>query len=204
MNWLAHIFLSEYNIDFQIGNYLADPLKTKAWEGASSDLKNGIKTHMIIDSYTDSHLIVKKSKHRLRENGLLKSIVVDITYDYILTKNWDKFCNISFEEFTDTFYTKAKKRVKDLPKHAQEPVNKMLKFKILNKYQNLTDLEIAFNRFDNRLSQRLLSRDSASSYFKAVESNIDFLQRDFLDFFPQLCNKIKPLIEEKNIHHWKI
>ncbi len=65
-------------------------------------------------------------------------------------------------------------------------------------------MTFGFNGFDNRLSQRLLSRDSASSYFKAVENNIDYLQSDFLDFFPQLCNKIKPIIEEKNIYHWKI
>ena len=27
MNWLAHVFLLEQRIDFQIGNFLADPLK---------------------------------------------------------------------------------------------------------------------------------------------------------------------------------
>jgi acyl carrier protein phosphodiesterase len=29
MNWLAHVFLSEENVDFQIGNFLADPMKGK-------------------------------------------------------------------------------------------------------------------------------------------------------------------------------
>ncbi len=97
MNWLAHIFLSEQNIDFQIGNYLADPLKCKAWDNASEDLINGIKIHMIIDSFTDSHKIVNQSKTRLRDKGLLKSIIIDITYDHFLTKNWDTFSNIDFE-----------------------------------------------------------------------------------------------------------
>ncbi len=35
MNWLAHIFLSENHIEHQLGNLLTDPLKGKAWEGAS-------------------------------------------------------------------------------------------------------------------------------------------------------------------------
>lgn len=96
MNWLAHIFLSEQNIDFQIGNFLADPLKGRAWENASVDLKKGIKTHLIIDTFTDSNEIVTQSKRRLRDSGLLKSIVIDITYDYFLTKNWESFCNVPF------------------------------------------------------------------------------------------------------------
>ena len=87
MNWLAHIFLSEQNIDFQIGNYLADPLKGRVWEQASPNLKNGMHVHKIIDSYTDAHREFKRSKLRLGEKGLLKPIIIDLTYDYLLTKN---------------------------------------------------------------------------------------------------------------------
>ena len=43
MNWLAHVFLSEQKIDFQIGNFLADPLKGRLWDDASSDMKNGMR-----------------------------------------------------------------------------------------------------------------------------------------------------------------
>ena len=32
MNWLAHIFLSENKIDFQLGNFLADQLKGRLCE----------------------------------------------------------------------------------------------------------------------------------------------------------------------------
>ena len=35
MNWLAHVFLSENNIEHQLGNLLADPLKGRAWEEAT-------------------------------------------------------------------------------------------------------------------------------------------------------------------------
>lgn len=44
MNWLAHVFLSEQNIDFQIGNFLADPLKGRLWEDATIDMKKGMFT----------------------------------------------------------------------------------------------------------------------------------------------------------------
>lgn len=203
MNWLAHIFLSELNIDFQLGNYLADPLKGKSWEGISKDLENGMKTHRIIDTFTDSHTSFLKSKSRIRESGLLRPIVIDITYDYFLTKNWDKYSHIPFEEFTQMFYTKAKTKVQTLPLHAKEPVEKILKFQILNKYKSVDDLERAFNRFDKRLSPRLLLRDSASSYHKELVKNIDYLEEDFHDFFPQLSNEVKNLLEDRKITHIK-
>lgn len=204
MNWLAHIFLSEQNIDFQMGNYLADPLKCKAWDNASKDLTNGIKVHMIIDSYTDSHDIVKQSKSRLRKGGLLKSIVIDITYDYFLTKNWDKFCNIPFDEFTKNFYIQAKERLDFLPQNARASVERLIKFNILNKYQKVEHLEKAFGRFDKRLSVKLASRDTASSYFKSVAENVEHLEKDFLVFFSELCKEVKKNVNSEKITHWKI
>ena len=109
MNWLAHVFLSESEIDFQVGNFISDPLKGKAWENASEDIKNGMLSHKIIDSYTDTHSIFKQSKKRLKEKGLLKAVIVDFTYDYLLAKNWNKFCNIELNEFMNDFYKNAEK-----------------------------------------------------------------------------------------------
>ncbi len=34
MNYLAHTLLSKSNIEFQLGNLLADPLKGKRWPSA--------------------------------------------------------------------------------------------------------------------------------------------------------------------------
>ncbi len=86
MNWLAHLFLSEQNVDFQMGNILADPLKGKLWSDASVELGKGMSVHKIIDAYTDSHKTVAKSKASLRKKGLLKAVIIDLTHDYFLTK----------------------------------------------------------------------------------------------------------------------
>ncbi|RXK00419.1 hypothetical protein CRU98_04470 [Arcobacter sp. CECT 8986] len=203
MNWLAHIFLSENNIDFQIGNYLADPLKGKAWSNANTNIIKGMQIHKMIDSYTDNHIEFKNSKNRLGEKGLLKPVVVDLTYDYLLTKNWNRYCNISLNKFLNIFYDNAIKNMNTLPDNAKLKLSRLIEFDLLNKYQNLDDLNQSFKRVDKRLSQRLLKRDSVSRYYDLVCKNIDGIEDDFLIFFPQLCSYIKENTNNLNLTHWK-
>ncbi len=204
MNWLAHIFLSEQNIDFQIGNYLADPLKGRFWESASMDLEKGMTIHKIIDSYTDAHEQFIQSKARLGKKGLLKPIIIDLTYDYLLTKNWNRYCNIALDEFLQIFYKQAKEQLPNLPQKASLSINRLIEYDILNKYQNLEHLKIAFERVDKRLSARLFQRDQAISYFAQVSRHIEDIEKDFLLFFPQLCQEVKKNINHNKLTHWKL
>lgn len=204
MNWLAHIFLSEQDIDFQIANYLADPLKARAWQGANSAIHQGMQTHIHIDSFTDQHPLFLQSKQRLKSKGLLRGIVIDLTYDYLLTKNWERFCNIPLKAFLDTYHDEAKIILPSLPIEVQKPLQRMVDFEILHQYQTLNQLHEAFQRVDKKVSQRVLKRDNATHYHDAVTKNIDKLEEDFLDFFPALCQHIKPLLNENRLNHWRI
>jgi len=103
MNWLAHVFLSENHIEHQLGNLLTDPLKGKAWEGASTRIHAGIKMHMRIDSFTDTHPLVSESKKILTPRGHLKGVVLDILYDHFLSLHWNSYCTIEREHFLDDF-----------------------------------------------------------------------------------------------------
>lgn len=204
MNWLAHIFLSEQQVDFQIANFLADPLKGRVWKDASIEIEKGMFTHKIIDSYTDAHEIFKKSKNTIRDKGLLRAIIIDITYDYFLTKHWNTFCNIDKKVFIEEFYEKAKLRTNFLSPSANEHLSRLIDNDVLNRYQSVDKLKISFEKLDLRLSKRLLQRDTASSYFDDVFKNIDSLEEDFLEFFPQLCLKVKQNVNKENLSHWRI
>ncbi len=204
MNWLAHVFLSENNIDFQLGNFLADPLKGRAWDGANENIIRGMKTHIKIDSFTDSHEIVSVSKNRLRKKGFLKPVVIDLTYDYLLTKKWDMFSSIPKNTFLKSFNTSAINQTKQYPRKVTDIVTNLVEQDRLNKYRNLDHLKKAFERIDNRLSPELLSKESTISYFERVCEIESDLETDFLKFFPQLCEHIKPHLDKKQINHWII
>jgi len=202
MNWLAHVLLSEEKIDFQIGNFMADPYKAKPWENASEDLKNGMTIHKQIDSFTDRHEIFKKSKSRLKEKGILKSIIIDLTYDYLLTKNWDKFCNIPLNQFKNDFYEEALQRGNHLPTRANTIIQNLVQKDLLN-FEGYEHLELSFKRLDRRLSEKLAKRDNAISYLEIVKENIKDLEKDFLYFFPLLINEIQKNLDKKHLKHLK-
>jgi len=201
MNWLAHLFLSEQNIDFQVGNILADPLKAKPWENSSENIKKGMKIHLLIDSFSDKDEHFKISKNRLKEKGLLRGIVIDFTYDYLLTKNWDTFCKIELKDFKSEFYkTSLNQNYPSWPKQ----ILSNIKNKELLKFNTYNDLENALKRVDMRVSSRISKRDSAISYLTLIENNIDGLEKDFLVFFPKLCKIVKNNTNKSKLNHWKL
>jgi len=202
LNWLAHVFLSEQSIDFQVGNFIADPLKAKPWECASLEISKGMKTHILIDSYSDKHNAFKKSKKRLKDKGLLKGIIVDFTYDYLLTKNWDKFSTISLDEFTNRFYKQANLAKLNYPQRPKEIVSNMIKRDLLN-YSDLEHLEQAFKRLDKRISPKLAQRDSAISYYEIIKKQMPKLEEDFLEFFPDLIKEATKDLDKKRLKHIK-
>jgi acyl carrier protein phosphodiesterase len=201
MNWLAHVFLSEQNIDFQVGNFLADPLKGKLWNDVSQDMINGVKMHQRIDSYTDSHQLFSASKSKLRVKGLLKGVVMDLTYDYLLTKNWHCFTSVTKIEFLKTFNENALKRSAAYPRQARELVENLVTEDRLNKYNNLGQLKKSFQRIDTRLSPRLLARETTESYFDEVCAAEETIEEDFLDFFPDLCRYTKSFLDASKFKH---
>jgi acyl carrier protein phosphodiesterase len=87
MNWVAHVFLSEPCIHYQLGNSIADLIvKGKTWHDIHPSTEAGLTVHRKIDALTDSHLVVHKSKQRLRDKGYLRAVAIDLSYDYMLIK----------------------------------------------------------------------------------------------------------------------
>jgi len=79
MNWLSHLYLSEPNPAFRIGNLLPDLAPMSALSDLPSEFLRGIKQHRRIDAFTDSHAIFRRSISRVgpefrRYGGILVDI----------------------------------------------------------------------------------------------------------------------------------
>ena len=186
MNWLAHIFISRNHIDYQLGNLLADPLKGRGWDGASSELREGLRMHGSIDAFTDVHELVSKSKSRLGVNGYLRGVVIDVAYDHLLLNNWHHYSKVSLERYINTFYRQAASVVDGYPGRARGFVNRVIATKNLTSYGTYKGLELAFRRIDTRLSERVLKRESTTDYLPLLKSEMQGIEEDFHAFFPEL------------------
>lgn len=204
MNWLAHVFLSENNIEHQLGNLLTDPLKARSWEGASDLVKMGMETHIRIDRFTDTHALVSKSKARLAKRGPLKGVVLDILYDYYLSIHWEKFAEVDRVDFLDTFRLDAPLAIVDYPEKAHDVISRVVETKQLSSYINMHGVKDAFTRIDHRLSDRTRSKDTTTRYLPIIAKEHEYLEEAFLDFFPDLMQEIAKDLDPKEIKHWKL
>ncbi len=203
MNWLAHVFLSNKSIEHQLGNLLADPLKAKPFSGASKEFIEGMRLHLIIDSFTDNHPIVKEAKFTLTKKGYLKGVVLDIVYDYLLSKHWDRYCNVNREKFLEDFRKEALRAITNYPKEAVDIIMSVVINRHLLSYASLDGVNRALCRIDNRLSNRLKSKECAINYLPIIEQELEYLENGFLYFFPELMKKVKSS-SNYSFRHWKI
>jgi acyl carrier protein phosphodiesterase len=202
MNWLAHIFLSEDDIAYQHGNLLADMLKGRSWEGASPQFDAGLSMHRAIDSFTDSHPLVHKSTSRLGNSGYLKGVAIDITYDHLLAKHWQRFANLSLEQFIEAFHARSRVEMGSYPQRARHFIFRLIESDHLLDYQSITVLDKAFRRIEMRLSARVLAKEHMLDYLPIVNREISKIEQDFLDFMPELINHFTTQAKPLSNNHW--
>jgi len=202
LNYLAHTVLSKTDIEYQLGNLLADPLKGKPWEGATDQHYAGMRMHAAIDSFTDANATISLSKSRLRKKGYLKGVVIDMTYDYFLCKHWDTFVKQEIRSFVNDFNQNAEFVLDDLPDKASSFILNITRNDILASYIEFSGLEIAFSRIDKRLSPRLAAKETTTSYIPNIIEHYDAIEQDFLDFFPELIAMFKSKSDVESENHF--
>ena len=110
MNFLAHLVLSPKETDFISGNIAADFLKGSDRKFISKGVQNGILMHRFVDHFTDTHILVRTSKDRVKNYfRLLSGVLIDVFYDHFLAKDFELIANISLEEFCEYIYETLEK-----------------------------------------------------------------------------------------------
>jgi acyl carrier protein phosphodiesterase len=192
MNWLAHILLSEPNVENRLGNLLGDLVKGKDLDRLEPKLRRGVTRHYAIDKFTDTHPIVKISKQRIdREYSKFSGILVDVVYDHFLVKNWELYSHTIFTDFTAEISRSFSDYSGEIPQLAREVIDRMTSGDWLNSYQQLSGVEAALNRIDYRITARMGDRIKLVAAMPILEREYASLDRDFKLFFPQLQQHIQ-------------
>ena len=193
MNFLAHLYLSQNNTNILIGNFIADHIRGNKYESFSKEIKQGIFLHRAIDTFTDAHKIVRKSKRRLHARYRhYDGVIIDIFYDYFLAKNWASYSEIPLAVYTDAIYHLFDEIKLDLPLKSQQFIKYMIEYNILFNYQYKDGIEKVLNGMNNRTKGKS-QMNLAIEDLKILEKEFE---EDFTLFFKDLIAHTNQRIKE--------
>lgn len=192
MNFLAHFLLAQAKDGWIIGNYLADFTKGSDLSAFPQEIQDGIRLHRSIDRYTDQHPEVLKGVRRLyARHSKYAPVLVDIYYDYILSRNWETYAERSLRDFTLEIYKVLKNNIQYLPDPLNRRFGMMYADDWLMKYSQLDGIRDTFRRMQEfRVSKPELLEGAVDS----LQSHYNDLNREFNLFFPDLQAHVRNFI----------
>jgi len=183
MNYLAHIYLSGDNKELKIGNFIADSVKGKKYKKYAPRIQQGIILHRQIDTFTDSHPIVYKSKHRLfAKYSHYSSVIVDVLYDHFLAKNWADYHLTKLNIYIEEFYLLLKYNFERLPKRVQSFYPYMVSQNWLLSYAEVDGIENILQQMNHRVKGDIHLHHS----IKEFKEDYHLFEEEFTLFFEEL------------------
>lgn len=184
MNFLAHAYLSFDHEDVLVGNFVADFIKGKELDQFSPAIQTGILLHRAIDTFTDTHPLVKAAQSYLRPRFRhYSSVITDIFFDYFLGKNWERYSSKPLESFVNHTYRVLDDHLDELPESFSEMFFWMKSQNWLLHYRELEGIQKALNgltrraKFESKMNEAteiLLEKESEFeliffAFFKDLE-----------------------------------
>lgn len=191
MNHLVHLFLSGTDEKIIIGNLLYDFLAWRDMQKLEISLDPGFDLHVLIDTYTDSHELIKSGTARLHPHfNKFAPVVVDIYYDHLLYLNWDQYSDLPYDDFSRMTYARIRGELAIAPPDIAARLERMVEHEWLKSYTTKEGMEYVFSR----LSERTKSKRDFSNAVPLLYQHLDEYNLEFNLFFPQLlkaCEKVQ-------------
>ncbi len=188
MNYLAHLFLADDTPESLLGNLLGDFMKGAVKEQFSNSIQQGIELHRKIDSYTDSHPVVRNAKHLISlERRRYAGVLLDVFYDHFLAKYWMNYSSITLKDFSKKVYNILWQNQSILPDKLRLAVPKIIEQDWLNSYQEISGIELALNR----LARRAKNGNALAEGIEELNAHYQEIDYSFKNFFPDLIIYVK-------------
>ncbi len=188
MNYLAHAFLSFNNEPITVGNFIADHIKLADAGHLPPEIKQGVLLHRRIDYFTDTHPLFIKSKRNFYDGfERYSGVLVDIYYDYLLAKNFDKFSEVKLDVFTENIYSVLQNNTQHLPETSKGFLNYVLQNNTFYEYSKIEGIELVLKHLSYRINHGIFLNESVPLFLQYEKS----IEEDFLEFFEDLIKDAK-------------
>lgn len=187
MNHLLHFLLARDDEDLRLGSLLGDMVKGRVERydhpGVTTRLRTGIQLHRTIDSFSDQHAAVRRSKRRLAPRyGRLSGVLVDVFYDHVLARTWAAHHTASLPAFTQDVYRTLRTNLPRLPSAVHPLVHAMSHHDWLLAYADIAGIDRALHGMAHRTP---IARGIATAAADLAAQYDDFAE-DFRAFLPDL------------------
>lgn len=202
MNFLAHLFLSGDNDEILVGNLLEDYVVGRIEHPRNShfseNIKNGILLHRVIDSFTDTHVLISACKSVLyHKYHKYASVVVDIFFDHYLARHWSLYSSEPFDLFRKRAHQAFIDNWHILPDKMKPVIESMIKYDWLKNYAEFWGIERALTG----VSKRAVFQSNMEQATADLQEHYAFFDENFKVFFPQLVQQCTQLLQEKKYTH---
>ncbi len=158
MNYLAHLHIAERGNSSLLGNLLGDFVKGDPTKQFPQDIVAGIRMHRFVDSYTDSHSVIKQAKQFFPEKQKrFAGIALDMYWDHCLASRWDDYHPMSLTEFCrkaeHVTRIESEPETVTLPPRYLEMTNHMWKGRWIESYVDINNIAYALERMSTRRSR---------------------------------------------------
>lgn len=183
MNFLAHFHLAWPDSGLLAGGLEGDYCKGPLRGELPADLERGIRLHRAIDAYTDAHPCIDALRRTLPA-GLRRyaGILIDLGFDYCLTRHWSRFCALPLPVFNATVYRSLRVREADLSEASRRMLDRLTQHDLLGRYGEWATVTASAARIGQRFRR--------GNPFLDIDPELAPLRREldqsFLTFYPHL------------------
>jgi acyl carrier protein phosphodiesterase len=183
MNFLAHLYLAGNDEGLLIGNFIADGIRGKELDKYPDPIKRGIILHRKIDTFTDSHPVVRQTVSKLRKSsGKYAPVVSDVIYDHFLASLWKEYSPVSLKDYAHEKYTFLTLHKDEMPENMQELLKYMIRQNWLVHYAELKGIAKTLKS----MSKRVHFANNMATAILDLESDYTSFSEDFRLFFPDM------------------
>ena len=166
-----------------IGNFIADHIPGNNFKHLPNAIQQGILLHRKIDTFTDTHHIVRKSKRRLHERYRhYDGVIIDIFFDHFLAKNWKHYSQIPLDIYVKGVYNLLTENKALLPEKTIQLLPYMIQYDWLYNYQFAKGIQKVLSG----MNERTKGKSKMNLAIEDLLLHYDLFENDFKAFFKEL------------------
>lgn len=152
MNYLAHVTLCEPTAEARLGALLGDFGRGLEVERLSATMRFALEEHRAIDSWFDSHELVRAQRLRFPKHlQRFAGILLDVFSDHVLVNHWDALVDVPLAEVTSSLYRSFDSYRDVLPPRLERVAPSMAEHDWLASYGDPKNVALALRGIERRM-----------------------------------------------------